>query len=140
MGDTYGLICLLPIVRMLVETVHCPSSTDQHIPGTVFILIRRRALSLSCSSLILFQMVLPLEDTIAVLGYDCRSHPVTGVRTAIMPFLVPQYSTVRVLKQSIACSASHSFSLELASLEIDRRPAPVRIRWTSRHFHTREGT
>jgi hypothetical protein len=43
-------------------------------------------------------MVLPLEDITAILGYDCRRHPMTEVRTAIMPFLAPQYSTARVLK------------------------------------------
>lgn len=51
---------------------------------------------------------------------------------------VPQYSGARVLKQSIARTASHSCCLRLACMMIDRRPAAT-IHWTSRRVQARSG-
>ena len=83
-------------------------------------------------------MVLPLGDTIAILVYDCRrSCDWSEDRNHALPGITVQHST-RVETIDSVFSLAFDF-MELASLVIDRRPAPA-LPWTSRHFHTRKGT
>jgi hypothetical protein len=80
---------------MLVETLGMKivlrvQSTSQHTQ-TIF-------LNPTKSLVLVLLVAHPVSNGSAFGGYDCRRHPMTEVRTAIMPFLAPQYSTARVLK------------------------------------------